>query len=51
MSTSWEFAHNLAMASTGMRQAHEPEVRIEHIEMGVFASASTGSLLLLQRRI
>ncbi len=42
MSTSWwdesaaEFAHNFALASTGMHQAHEPEVRIEHIEMGVY---------------
>ncbi len=42
MSTSWwnessaEFAHNFALASTGMHQRHEPEVRIEHIEMGVY---------------
>ena len=42
MSTSWwdesaaEFAHNFALASTGMHQRHEPEIHIEHVEMGVY---------------
>jgi hypothetical protein len=42
MSTAWwdessaEFAANFALASTGIHQAHEPEVGIEHIEMGVY---------------
>ena len=42
MSTSWwdesaaEFAHNFALASTGVHQQHEPEVRIEHVEGGVY---------------
>lgn len=36
MSTSWEFAYNLAQASTGMHQSHEPEVHIEHVEGGVY---------------
>jgi len=36
MSTSWEFAHNLAQVSTGMHKPHEPEIHIEHIEMGCY---------------
>jgi len=36
MSTSWEFAHNLAQVSTGMLPAHEPEVTISHVEGGVY---------------
>ncbi len=36
MSTSWEFAHNLAQVSTGMLSAHEPEVKIEHVEQGCY---------------
>ncbi len=35
MSTSWEFAHNLAQVSTG-GAAHAPEVRIEQVEQGVY---------------
>ena len=34
--TAAEFAHNFALASTGMHQAHEPEVRIEYVEQGVY---------------
>jgi len=36
MSTQWEFAHNLAQASTGGMPLHVPEIRIEHIEQGVY---------------
>jgi hypothetical protein len=36
MNTQWEFAYNLAIASTGGYPAHVPEVRIEHIEMGCY---------------
>jgi hypothetical protein len=30
------FAHNFALASTGLHRGHEPEVRIEHVEQGVY---------------
>jgi len=36
MSTSWEFAHNLAQVSTGLRPPWEPEVSITHVEQGVY---------------
>jgi hypothetical protein len=34
--SSAEFARSFALASTGMHQRHEPEVRIEHVEQGVY---------------
>jgi hypothetical protein len=34
--SSAEFAHNFALASTGVHQSHEPEIRIEHVEQGVY---------------
>ena len=36
MSTSWEFAHNLAQVSTGVHPPWEPEVSIEPVEQGVY---------------